>query len=369
MIPLDKVRPRLTVDEKLFQLLKGQARPASLNLRVHGMHHAPDNHLIYRMETRDGRYVGKTNPTKHRAKKGDILTVAANDFATDESGDYAWINPNVVSHYSDSAHSWKELQALAGGAIVKDTAPGPAGDLPPANDMGASSALPSEQTMEALGNAADGGDLPVGPTLSSVHVNRPLKDISVGYMGRTKKLRVSKADKVKQLVYGVVLEPNTLDSQDDYMLPNQVEKAAHTYLKKAVRGKSSVSKLQHRKAGFFKNKPSVVPVESFIAPVDFTYDGKEMIKKGTWVLVLHIEDKEVWQDVLAGKYTGLSIGGSGIRQSYHVPVPADMMGHLEPEDWAASVNAKFDTPGLTVEKEASLFAEYMIWRDHQWEGS
>lgn len=338
MIEIDLVRPRPVLGD----LFKAQAKPATLNLRVHGMHHAPQNQLIYRMETRDGRYVGKTNPTKHRAKKGDILTIAANDFATDGSGDLAWLNPNVVSHYTDSAHSWKELQAMAGGAIVKDTAPAPAGDIPAAGDSGAGDLMPSGQTLEAMGAAASGGDLPIGPTLNSVHVNRPLKDISVGYMGRQKKLRVSKADQVKQLVYGVVLEPNTLDSQDDYMLPNQVEKAAHNYLKKVARGKSSVSKLQHRAPGFFKNKPSVVPVESFIAPVDFSYDGNEMIKKGTWVLVLHIEDKAVWQDVLAGKYTGLSIGGSGIRQSYHVPVPADFMGHLEPEDWAASINAKFE---------------------------
>jgi len=346
VITLDRVRPRPVIDGQLIELFKGQAKPATLNLRVHGMHHAPQGQLIYRMETRDGHYVGKTNPTKHRAKKGDILTIAANDFATDGSGDLAWLNPNVVSHYTDTAHSWKELQALAGGAVVKDTAPGPAGDLPSAaGDSGAGDLLPSEQTLESMGAAASGGDLPVGPTLSSVHVNRPLKDISVGYMGRTKKLRVSKADQVKQLVYGVVLEPNTLDSQDDYMLPNQVEKAAHNYLKKAVRGKSSVSKLQHRKPGFFKNKPSVVPVESFIAPVDFTYDGKEMIKKGTWVLVLHVEDKQIWSDVMAGKYTGLSIGGSGIRQSYNVPVPSDFMGHLEPEDWAASINSQFNVPG------------------------
>ena len=340
MIDLNGVTTRPKVDGKLFQLLKGQAKPRDLNLRVHGMHHAPQNHLIYRMETRDGHYVGKTNPTKLRAKKGDILHIQSNDFASDASGDLMWINPNVVAHYKDSAHSWRELQALAGGELYKDTAPGPAGDLPPAGDQGASSAMPPALDEMSLAAAS-----PVGPPLSSVHVNRPLKDISVGYMGRTKKLRVSKADKVKQLVYGVVLEPNTLDSQDDYMLPNQVEKAAHNYLKKSIRGKASVSKLQHRKPGFFKDKPSVVPVESFIAPVDFTYDGKEMIKKGTWVLVLHVEDKQVWQDVLAGKYTGLSIGGSGIRQSYHVPVPADFMGHLEPEDWAASINAQFNVPG------------------------
>lgn len=330
-------------DEKLFQILgieKGGAKSAELNLRVHGMHHAPQGHLIYRMETRDGHYVGKTNPTKHRAKKGDILKIQANDFATDGSGDLAWVNPNVVSHYTDSAHSWKELQALAGGSIVKDTAAPPAGDLPPAGDEGAVDQMPGGKNLKAVADAASGGDFPSGPVLSSVHVNRPLKDISVGYMNKKKTLRINKADKTKQLVYGVVLEPEVMDSQDDYMLARHVEAAAHNYMKKVVRGKSSVSKLQHRKPGFRKDKPSVVPVESYIAPVDFTYDGIEMVKKGTWVLVLHIEDPAIWDDVLSGKYTGFSIGGSGIRQSYHVPVAADFMGHLEPTDWASSLGLK-----------------------------
>jgi hypothetical protein len=57
-----------------------------------------------------------------------------------------------------------------------------------------------------------------------------------------------------------------------------------------------------------------VPVESFIAPVDFTYEGSsEPVKKGTWVIVFHIEDPELWDQVKAGVWDGISIGGSGKR--------------------------------------------------------
>lgn len=309
------------------RVIKTQAQPTQLRLRVHGMSRMPDGQLSYRMVTRDGHYVGRTNPTKIRAKKGDHLTIQANDFGQDEAGDCHWINPNVIQTYTDSAHSWKEIGAIAGGILSKDGAPGPAGDMPPANDIG-------DVAAGLRGNGQAGALAAVsGPTMNAVHVDVPLKNISLAYMNRKIRLQVQKADQKKQLIYGVVLEPNSMDSQDDFMLPHHVEKAAHTYMTKVVRGKSSVSKLQHRAQGFFKTKPGVVPVESYIAPVDFSYDGMEMVKKGTWVMVLKVEDENIWDDVLAGKYTGLSIGGTGIRQEMRVPTNVHEYMTEEPTDW------------------------------------
>lgn len=345
---------------------KGQARPATLHLRVHGVTKHPSGHTAYRMVTRDNHYVGVTNPTKMRAKKGDVLKIQTADFTNDIGGDFHWMNPNVESHYSDSAHSLRELASLAGGTLSKDFAPGPAGDPPPAGDspMGTSE-MPSAGTLAAMTPAAT-SEVPVGstgPTLQAVHRKKPLKILSVAYMNGKVNVRVQKAEPAKQLVYGVVLEPNSLDSQDDFMLPDQVEKAAHAYLKKVVRGRASVSKLQHRAQGFFKNKPGLVPVESFVAPVDFTYDGKEMIKKGTWVMCIHCEDPDIWEDVLSGAYTGFSIGGTGIRRSMSVPdgvVPRSYMEEKPPSEWF--------TPSGAVAKRAKP-EDFATWRDHAWEGS
>lgn len=280
-------------------LSKGEARPNTLHLHVVGVHRAPQKQRIYRLSTRDGHYIGRTNPTTVRAMKGDVVTVDANHFTMDSWGNVHWENPNVVSRYPDRAHSFRELEALAGDRLEKDSAPGEAGDIPPAGDEG-------------------GGGIPSGPTLAAVHIPAPLPDISVAYAGRSlrgKQIKVVKAAH-KQLVYGVVLEPHSLDSQADIMAPDEVEATAHGYLKKAIRGQSSVTKLQHRAPGFQKDKPSLVPVESFIAPVDFSYDGKERIAKGSWVIAMHCEDPILWQDFLDGKYTGFSVGGSGIRQAY-----------------------------------------------------
>ncbi len=309
---------------------KGQAHPATVHLRVHGMSTTPAGQRVYRMVTRDGHYVGRTLPTRHRARKGDVLKIGANSLLQDANGDLRWSNADVIGGYTDSPHSWRELEAIAGDRLLKDdgggnsnSAPGPAGDIPPAGDEGDASRFPS------------------GPTLEAVHVNSPLPNISVGYQLQGAFLPVRKADQWKQLVYGVVLEPNSVDAQDDFMLPKHVEASAHGYLKRAIRGTSSVMKLQHRRQGFKKDRASLCPVESFIAPVDFSYDGKEMIKKGSWVLVVHVEDARLWQDFLDGKYAAFSVGGKGVRQSLHRPdgeVPHGIIAS-DPNAWRRQLDS------------------------------
>lgn len=233
------------------------------------------------------------------------------------------LDPATVFEIAPTRGGKWTMKQLADEEISKDVAPGAPGDLPPTGDMGDFSSIPSSMTLSGI-----------GPTISSVHVNQPLRNISINYAGKRKDLRVTKADKHRQLIYGVVLEPNVMDSQEDFMLPDHVEKAAHNYMKKVARGKATVSKLQHRRAGFHKDRASVVPVESFIAPVDFSYDGKEVVRKGTWVMVLHAEDPNVWQDVMDGKYTGLSIGGTGIRQEMTTPPKGWMVD--QPAHWFSS---------------------------------
>lgn len=174
----------------------------------------------------------------------------------------------------------------------------------------------------AAGDEGDDGD-PVtengaavsGPTSRGVHVDKPLKTISISYAGQRKRMKVVKAETMRQIVYGVVLEPHTEDSQGDVVSPEHVELGAHRYLKKAVRGQSSVHRVQHGRRGFFKSGGGLVPVESFIAPCDFSYrPGGEIIKKGSWVLAAHVEDPKLWQDILDGKFTGWSMGGKGERR-------------------------------------------------------
>ena len=119
------------------------------------------------------------------------------------------------------------------------------------------------------------------------------------------KSKIFKSDKMKQIVYGVVLEPDSVDYQDDYMTAQDIEDAAHQYLINS----RTIGK-QHEEA----TNASVV--ESYIAPQDMSFKGQngpQIVKKGSWVLGVKINDSQEWQKVLDGEYTGFSVGGRGER--------------------------------------------------------
>jgi len=113
-----------------------------------------------------------------------------------------------------------------------------------------------------------------------------------------KGLSVFKKDIAKQLVYGIVFEPDFVDAQDQFISKEDIEEAAHAYL------------ANHRnvKLSHTVNITSEVDVvESYIAPVDFVMNDME-IKEGTWIVALKIHDKALW-DETENSIIGLSAGG------------------------------------------------------------
>ena len=48
--------------------------------------------------------------------------------------------------------------------------------------------------------------------------------------------------------------------------------------------------------------------ESYIAPANLTIGGQK-VKKGTWLLMYHVLDDAIWQQIKSGKLTGFSMGG------------------------------------------------------------
>jgi 2'-5' RNA ligase len=117
---------------------------------------------------------------------------------------------------------------------------------------------------------------------------------------------IRKMDRMKQIVYGVVLTPNEIDDQEDWMTPEDIEDTAHRYLIKS----RVVGKNHSHVAG-------AVPVESFIAPADFYMDGgpygPQLVKKGAWVLAVKVQDSKEWERVMNGDYQAFSVGGFGAR--------------------------------------------------------
>lgn len=118
----------------------------------------------------------------------------------------------------------------------------------------------------------------------------------------TKFFPISKSDVEQRLVYGIVLEPDEVDAQNDTINVEGIQKTAHNFLAKYNR--ESEMGHMHQRLGDI----GVDLVESYIAPVDFTI-GEEPVKKGSWLMTARVNDDKLWADVKSGKLTGFSVAG------------------------------------------------------------
>jgi cation transport regulator ChaB len=120
--------------------------------------------------------------------------------------------------------------------------------------------------------------------------------------------RIIKADDEKRLLYGVVYAPLEVDTQKDFAEAEEIEKAAHQFLILYGRGEAFIDE------GHNDKRAEAEPVESFIAPVEFTYDNaSEPCPKGSWVLVTHFLTDRAWKRAKE-EYAGYSMAGKGKRE-------------------------------------------------------
>lgn len=113
---------------------------------------------------------------------------------------------------------------------------------------------------------------------------------------------IAKAIDDKQIVIGVVLQPEVVDAQGDIMSAAVIEKAAHKFL--ANYNKATKLGLQHKvfKGGMFEL------VESYLAPMEMAI-GTLVVKAGSWIMAVKVLDADIWKAVKDGKIKGFSIGG------------------------------------------------------------
>lgn len=119
-----------------------------------------------------------------------------------------------------------------------------------------------------------------------------------------KDIRITKADKARQIVYGVVYEPDVEDAHEDTMTADEIEKAAHGFMER--QNTYNIDKQHDLDA----DKGYVV--ESYIAPVDMQL-GDQEIKKGSWVAGVKVLDDDTWEQIEKGEITGFSMFGAGKR--------------------------------------------------------
>lgn len=102
----------------------------------------------------------------------------------------------------------------------------------------------------------------------------------------------------EHIVYGIVYEPDTEDSQGDKASEEEIRKAAYQFMEQV-----QVFKVNHK-----GKNVKVRILENYIAPVDFALTGGR-VKKGSWVLVTRVLDKKIWKAIKDGDLTGYSMAG------------------------------------------------------------
>lgn len=120
--------------------------------------------------------------------------------------------------------------------------------------------------------------------------------------------RIVKADSESHFVTGIVYEPMAEDTDGEYMTAEEIEKAAHWYMKN-----TGEVDIQH----CFVKAKGIDVVESFVAKSDMEIDGTP-IKKGTWLMTVEVGDSAVWESIQKGEITGFSMGGVATRSDEDV---------------------------------------------------
>jgi len=113
---------------------------------------------------------------------------------------------------------------------------------------------------------------------------------------------ILKADAEEQTLTGVVLQPEVTDAQGDIMDAQVIRQAAHKFL--ALFNSKTKLGLQHK---VFKSGQFALS-ESYLAPANMTI-GSQVIKEGSWIMVVKVLDSKLWKLAKDGKLTGFSIGG------------------------------------------------------------
>lgn len=117
-------------------------------------------------------------------------------------------------------------------------------------------------------------------------------------------LRICKSDDSEErYVLGIVLEPDTVDSQGDIYTAETIRESAYRFMEEY----QNVG-LQH--SGLINDKVKIL--ESWIQRED-TVIGGQTVKAGTWLLAVHVVDDDIWARVKDGRITGFSIGGRAKR--------------------------------------------------------
>jgi len=214
-------------------------------------------------------YVDRFNAEPEEVWLGNIVP----EYLEDENGHPRQPTPEEIAKHIDSfREEMKRVKPVAIVALGK-TAHKALGDM-------AAEWVPHPRAIKMWGNS---GEVERKLDRVSKKVDEAIQ-VAVSKSDDGSTFNVLKADEERQIVYGVVMEPDTYDTDFNWTTSDEIEKAAHFFMQHGV----GIDKEHTRK------DIEAAVVESYIAPADFEMDGKP-VTKGSWVMAVHIKDDGEWE--------------------------------------------------------------------------
>lgn len=132
---------------------------------------------------------------------------------------------------------------------------------------------------------------------------------------------ILKIDRDEHVVKMIVLEPEVADNYGHVVSEEEIQSAMYLWME---RYKNTEVMHRDRAGNLFPMEEKILGpdddlwkygwnnefaiLECYQSPVDY-FEGEELVRKGSWVLTLRVNDEDIWQKIKNKELTGASIGG------------------------------------------------------------
>jgi hypothetical protein len=157
-------------------------------------------------------------------------------------------------------------------------------------------------------------------------------------------VKITRTNEERKVVYGMVYEPNVLDTWGEMMLAADIETMAHRFMRDVVLA-DSIDK------GHNEKPTGCYPIESFIARA-----GDPDYPEGSWVLGVKITDDNTWAEIKRGDLNGFSFQCMvrKLPAIVEVEVPIFDVGQTEAvDDHQHLFYVEYDNDGVAVRGRTS----------------
>lgn len=141
-------------------------------------------------------------------------------------------------------------------------------------------------------------------SIISGRIDKRKKHFEIGEFKKKVSLINKSVDEERRLVYGVVIEPGLIDTDNQWTDETEIERACHNFMKF----------FQESGTDHIFSNGKLRIVENYIAPANFLMNDV-MVKKGSWVLCHYVGDDDIWERIKDGDLNGYSFEGMGILSS------------------------------------------------------